>query len=238
MPVFRCTTCKRYLFRPAELLGRAWQCPSCGPTVVADQAVEVSSTLADLLEREYRLSFAAPPPVSRCQCRTCGRPPYRPDDLLGHAWQCPACGPTVVADAIPGTAVVVSEQALRKVARPPFRSSALALVLYAALVLAAVHMVVSFRPTLRVFGAFAGVTVVVTLLVLFGGDLRNYFRRKKYPGLNASWKERAASMSDWPPPPQPPPGTEQHVQPRTDAVSDQPNPPETNPFSKPDADET
>jgi hypothetical protein len=75
-----CTSCQRLLFRPDELSGRAWQCPTCGPTVVADAAVDVAPELAALLEKEYRLtrSELAAVSVSRPSPE---RAPPRPEPL-------------------------------------------------------------------------------------------------------------------------------------------------------------
>jgi hypothetical protein len=64
MPVFRCASCGRLLYRPGNLLGRAWQCFTCGPTRVSDAAVDVGADLAALLEREYRLSISGSPDIS------------------------------------------------------------------------------------------------------------------------------------------------------------------------------
>jgi hypothetical protein len=64
MPVFQCNSCQRLLYRPEELLGRAWQCPNCGPTVVSEEAVDVSEELAALLKKEYDLYVFVPPTVS------------------------------------------------------------------------------------------------------------------------------------------------------------------------------
>jgi hypothetical protein len=64
MPVYRCTSCGRLLFRPENLLGRAWQCPSCGPTTVSDAAVRVNADVAAILEKEYRLSLPGSAEIS------------------------------------------------------------------------------------------------------------------------------------------------------------------------------
>jgi hypothetical protein len=56
MPVFRCTSCGRLLFRPGNLPGRGWRCFTCGSTTVSEAAVEVNAALAALLEKEYRLT--------------------------------------------------------------------------------------------------------------------------------------------------------------------------------------
>jgi ribosomal protein L37AE/L43A len=96
MPVFQCTKCGRYLYRPELLTGRAWQCPGCGPTTVVEPAGSVSAKLEELLDREYRLSLAPPPEVEALHCSKCNRVIYRPKHLLGRAWQCSACGPTVL----------------------------------------------------------------------------------------------------------------------------------------------
>jgi hypothetical protein len=58
MAVFQCTSCRRLLFRPDDLIGRAWQCPACGPVVVGDEMMDVSPALAALLEDEYRLGLS------------------------------------------------------------------------------------------------------------------------------------------------------------------------------------
>jgi hypothetical protein len=63
VPVFHCNSCNRLLYRLEELVGRAWQCPACGPTVVSTEPVSVSDELAALLEKEYNLYATAPPPV-------------------------------------------------------------------------------------------------------------------------------------------------------------------------------
>lgn len=55
MAIVQCLPCKRLLFRPGQLAGRAWQCPSCGPTTVAPGTVAVPGRLATLLEYEYYL---------------------------------------------------------------------------------------------------------------------------------------------------------------------------------------
>ncbi|HZT78879.1 MAG TPA: hypothetical protein VFA26_01550 [Gemmataceae bacterium] len=55
MPVFACPSCGRLLHRPEEMLGRAWQCFTCGPIQVAEQPAAVSEELARLLEQEYQL---------------------------------------------------------------------------------------------------------------------------------------------------------------------------------------
>jgi predicted RNA-binding Zn-ribbon protein involved in translation (DUF1610 family) len=119
MPVFRCTSCGRLLFRPGNLLGRAWQCPSCGPTEVSENSVSVNAELAGLLEREYDLSASDSPDVSAVQCASCKRVLYRPVGLLGRAWQCPNCGPTVVS-AGPGRSLAwrVRTAAPKLVVRP------------------------------------------------------------------------------------------------------------------------
>jgi hypothetical protein len=61
MPVFKCKSCQRLLYRPEELLGRAWQCPICGPTHVSEEPVAVPAELAARLEEEYRLSCSRVP---------------------------------------------------------------------------------------------------------------------------------------------------------------------------------
>jgi hypothetical protein len=61
MKVFKCMSCGRLLFRPDELLGRAWHCLTCGPTVVSEEPVIVTAELAALLEKEYQLSLSFPP---------------------------------------------------------------------------------------------------------------------------------------------------------------------------------
>jgi hypothetical protein len=61
MPVFNCLSCQRLLYRPDEFLGRAWQCPNCGPVSVSDDPVPVSHELATLLEKEYRLGLPFDP---------------------------------------------------------------------------------------------------------------------------------------------------------------------------------
>src|SRR5262249_51300409 len=75
MSVFGCSSCGRLLYRPAELSGRAWQCPSCGPTEVSDE-VTVSPHLAELLEEEYRLSVSGPAaaPARRAPAQPLPRP--------------------------------------------------------------------------------------------------------------------------------------------------------------------
>jgi small-conductance mechanosensitive channel len=52
------------LYRPEEFLGRAWQCSTCGPTVVSEMAEEVSEELAALLEKEYQLGLLQPLAIS------------------------------------------------------------------------------------------------------------------------------------------------------------------------------
>jgi hypothetical protein len=66
MPVFQCTSCGRLLCRPEEFLGRAWQCPACGPTTVSAEPVHVPVELALLLEDEFRQDGdgTLPPPPS------------------------------------------------------------------------------------------------------------------------------------------------------------------------------
>jgi predicted RNA-binding Zn-ribbon protein involved in translation (DUF1610 family) len=122
MPVFQCKTCERYLYRPDDLLGRAWQCPGCGPTVISDKAVSLCAELTALLEREYRLGLAPPPEVSALHCAKCGRVVYRPADLLGRAWQCPKCGPTVLTEEPVNLPAELA--ALRGEDEPPVQPSA------------------------------------------------------------------------------------------------------------------
>ena len=54
MSIYKCSSCGRLLFRPDELSGRAWQCPTCGPIVIADEPAIVSPALSTLLEQEYQ----------------------------------------------------------------------------------------------------------------------------------------------------------------------------------------
>ena len=54
MAIFTCRSCGGLLYRPDEMLGTAWQCPTCGPTHVLLQAVNVPEELAKLFEEEYR----------------------------------------------------------------------------------------------------------------------------------------------------------------------------------------
>jgi hypothetical protein len=77
MPVFKCTSCGRLLFRPEEFLGRAWQCPTCGPTGVTDEPYYVPPELADLLEQEYQVNLSAPPVVLANQLSGVRPPPRR-----------------------------------------------------------------------------------------------------------------------------------------------------------------
>ena len=63
MPIFVCESCGRLLFRPEELLGSAWQCPTCGPTVICTEEVTVSLKLASLLQKEYELGLREPPVI-------------------------------------------------------------------------------------------------------------------------------------------------------------------------------
>ncbi len=72
MPVFHCSSCQRLLYRPDEFLGRAWQCPNCGPVSVCEEAVPVSPELAALLEKEYRLGLSGGP--SAVQTKSVKRP--------------------------------------------------------------------------------------------------------------------------------------------------------------------
>src|SRR5690348_13482975 len=57
MPVFRCTSCGRLLYRPENLLGRAGMCPTCGPITLSDATVQVDADLAVLLEKEYQVTL-------------------------------------------------------------------------------------------------------------------------------------------------------------------------------------
>jgi hypothetical protein len=60
MAIFKCNLCGRLLYGPDELLGHAWQCPTCGSMAVHDVEEPPSSGLAELLEEEYRLGLAEP----------------------------------------------------------------------------------------------------------------------------------------------------------------------------------
>jgi hypothetical protein len=84
MPVFTCTSCGRLLHRPEEFVGRAWQCPTCGPTTVSEDAASVPAELAALLETEYQRGLSGPPsvypgPASAVQVPLWG--PLKRDDL-------------------------------------------------------------------------------------------------------------------------------------------------------------
>ena len=89
MAVFECTNCRRLLYRPDDMLGRAWQCPNCGPIVVSEEEVSVFAGLAALLEEEYRLGLSAPLPGVEVTPRASGAVPpvpVNPRFVRGRDW--------------------------------------------------------------------------------------------------------------------------------------------------------
>jgi hypothetical protein len=54
MAIVTCKSCGRWLYRPDEMSGTAWQCIGCGSTKIAFNADNVPERLAHLLEEEYK----------------------------------------------------------------------------------------------------------------------------------------------------------------------------------------
>jgi len=67
MAIVTCTTCCGLVWRPDEMVGTAWQCPTCGPTKVSRETQNVPALLAELLEREYKMVVWGTPSASRPQ---------------------------------------------------------------------------------------------------------------------------------------------------------------------------
>src|SRR5215831_17414033 len=54
MAIVTCKSCGRWLYRPDEMSGTAWQCIVCGPTEIGDTTEDVPERLAQLIEEEYK----------------------------------------------------------------------------------------------------------------------------------------------------------------------------------------
>jgi hypothetical protein len=213
MPVFKCATCGRFLHRPDNLFGSAWQCPTCGPIVV-EKTVAASAPLARLLERECRLSCSASPDLEPCTCRSCGRLLFRPADLEGSAWQCHVCGPTFVAPVTAFTAMLRKVYLLQQAGSPPQTASrfvlhgelgsrvTLAAILFGILMTTVSFAVVYSKPEdhpFLVWGVAVFVVLAALLLIFFVLDVRNLFRQRKFTGVHSRFTSGLpASLIDWP----------------------------------------
>jgi hypothetical protein len=54
MAIVTCKSCGRWLYRPDEMSGTAWQCIGCGPTEIEPNNMSLPVRLAQLLQEEYK----------------------------------------------------------------------------------------------------------------------------------------------------------------------------------------
>ena len=86
MAVVNCLTCGRLLYRPDELRGWRWQCPTCGPTVIDEVSQPVPLHLAVQLEAEYRRTLSEPASNVSARAPVAEEPPTNRFAVDPHRW--------------------------------------------------------------------------------------------------------------------------------------------------------